>query len=354
MSLHYPPLDELSTTKVFKLNLSLIRARYKEAGRKIKIDEDEILHKIGTYWRTHEKARWNGRQIRNACQTALALAEFDAQPPGSKYDLQVRSDAKVHLKLGNVETVSNAYLEFMEYLKAVHGTDSETYAKETGLRALESAIVAALKRGKSDEGGSSSHEDRQRENPLHSFKLKTASQTQQGMSSSSVPEQSYNSQLQSQPQHREGTPAPAQSGPYGQGTNLAVPQGDDGRFATISRGHAPNIAASNFQQPTYGNVTQGQFHQPSGQHPSAPPQHGAYTLNTALPGSAPYNPGPSYHSSTDPRVGGGPLHEQGGVSHWNEPYPAADPRRGGQPDQNPELGQVEYERREPPGRGGYQ
>lgn len=151
MSLHYPPLNELSTTKVFQLNLALIKARYKEAGRKIKIDELEILQIIGTYWREHEKARWNGRQIRNACQTALALAEFDAQPAGSKYDLQVRSDAKVHLKIEHLQIVSNAYLEFMEYLKAVYGTDSDTHAKESGLRALETAI-AALKAGKKNRG----------------------------------------------------------------------------------------------------------------------------------------------------------------------------------------------------------
>ncbi|KAK3360350.1 hypothetical protein B0T25DRAFT_449298, partial [Lasiosphaeria hispida] len=136
MSLHYPQLDELSTTRVFRLNLGMIRARYKSQERKLKIDEDEIIHMVGEFWRKQDKARWNGRQIRNACQTALALAEFDAQPEGSKYDLMVRSDAKVHLKVGHLVTVSNAYLEFMEYLKAVHGADAETYAKESGVRAL--------------------------------------------------------------------------------------------------------------------------------------------------------------------------------------------------------------------------
>jgi ATP-dependent Clp protease ATP-binding subunit ClpA len=81
MSLHYPPLDKLSTTKVFKLNLDLIIERYEEKGRRIKIEEDEIIENVGEYFRNNEEARWNGRQIRNACQTALALAEFDAHPP---------------------------------------------------------------------------------------------------------------------------------------------------------------------------------------------------------------------------------------------------------------------------------
>ena len=342
MSLHYPPLDELSTTKVFKLNLSMIRARYKDAGRKIKIDEDEILHRIGSYWRTHTKARWNGRQIRNACQTALALAEFDAQPRDSKYDLQVRSDTKVHLRLKNVETVSNAYLEFMEYLKAVHGTDSETYAKESGLRALETAIVAAFKRGKHIDGKPlSDKEDGHKENPLRGFKLKTGDkghQGHQGMPSSSMAEQSYNPQLQSQTHHREGSQhGPLQPGSYDQNANLTVPQGDDGRFGAVPRGPVPNITASNFPQSSFPNTAQGQFHQPPGNHPAAP-QHGTYSLSSAPSGVVQYNSGAGYPMSNDPRGTGGPLHDQGGSSHWNETYRGPDPRARGQPGQNPEFG----------------
>ena len=339
MSLHYPPLDELSTTKVFKLNLALIKARYKQAGRKIKIDEDEILHNIGTYWRSHEKARWNGRQIRNACQTALALAEFDAQPPGSKYDLQVRSDAKVHLKLGNVETVSNAYLEFMEYLKAVRGTDSETYAKESGLRARESVIVEAFKKDKHlDRKPIASHGTGQKEKPLRSFQLKTSDQTQQGIPASSMAEQPYSSQPESQRQ------VPAHSGSYDHSPHLVIPQG----------GMAPNITPSNFQQPPFTSTTQGQFHQHSGHHSAAPPQHGSYSLSSAPPGLAQHDTGANYPVNNDPRGGGGSLHERGGSPHWNESYPAADPTAGNPPGQNAAFGRVDYDRSEHAGRGHYQ
>lgn len=81
MSLHYPPLDKISTTKVFKLNLGIIKDRYKAKGRKVNIEKDEILEDIGEYFRKNEEARWNGRQIRNACQTALALAKFEEVRP---------------------------------------------------------------------------------------------------------------------------------------------------------------------------------------------------------------------------------------------------------------------------------
>ncbi|KAH7215593.1 hypothetical protein DER44DRAFT_637613, partial [Fusarium oxysporum] len=135
MSLHYPPLKLVSTSKIFELNLKMIKKRYQEADRKIMIDIQAIGDYAEEYWQRNVKARLNGRQIRNACQTALALAEFDAQPEGSKYDLTVRSDAKVHLTVKHIQTVSDVYLEFIEYLKAVHGTDAETHANEAGLRA---------------------------------------------------------------------------------------------------------------------------------------------------------------------------------------------------------------------------
>ncbi|KAK3987005.1 hypothetical protein QBC44DRAFT_332337 [Cladorrhinum sp. PSN332] len=147
MSLHYPALDKISTMKVFKLNLSIIRQRYDVKGRKIRIEEDEILLDVGDYFDKNKEARWNGRQIRNACQTALALAEFDAQPRGKKYDIKTKSAARVHLRVLHLEVVSKAYLEFLQYLKEVHGTDAETYAKETGTRALET-VIATIKAGK--------------------------------------------------------------------------------------------------------------------------------------------------------------------------------------------------------------
>lgn len=185
MSLHYPPLDKISTTKVFKLNLGIIKDRYKAKGRKITIEKDEILENIGEYFRENKEARWNGRQIRNACQTALALAEFDAQPLGKKYDLKTKSTARVYLTASHLQIVSNAYLEFIQYLKEVHGTDADTHAKESGIRALETAI-AAVKAGRGIVAGKDGERE---EKPLSRFKLKPRSQAQTQMSSTALQEQ---------------------------------------------------------------------------------------------------------------------------------------------------------------------
>lgn len=171
MSLHYPALGKIETIKVFKLNLGMIKDRFK-GKRKIKIEEDEIIEDIGEYFIKNKGARWNGRQIRNACQTALALAEFDAQPLGKKYDLKkTDSTTQVKLKAEHLKIVSDAYLEFIQYLKVVHGTDADTHAKESGTRALET-VIAAIKASK---GIDTSKDREEEEKPLSKFRLQGSS-----------------------------------------------------------------------------------------------------------------------------------------------------------------------------------
>lgn len=91
--------------------------------------------------------RWNGRQIRNACQTALSLAEYEAQR-GAVQDRrtldakteakrEVNVTAKVELTQRHLENVADAYLEFMKYLKEIYGRDPERRAKAMGWRARE-------------------------------------------------------------------------------------------------------------------------------------------------------------------------------------------------------------------------
>ncbi|KAM0295986.1 hypothetical protein ACHAPM_010703 [Fusarium culmorum] len=79
MSLYYPKLDEHKTLRVFELNLDIIRDRFKQQGREIRYDASSIEEFARQHYIKHKFGRWNGRQIRNLCQTALALAEFDAQ-----------------------------------------------------------------------------------------------------------------------------------------------------------------------------------------------------------------------------------------------------------------------------------
>ncbi|KAK2599691.1 hypothetical protein N8I77_011424 [Diaporthe amygdali] len=135
ISLYYPPLGFDETQAVFKLNLTLIQYRFNNDKRNIKIDQDEIIDFALEYFKINEKARWNGRQIRNACQTALALAEFKAQ--GGSHQKVLQPDAEVRLAVDHFKTVSKAYLEFTKYLKQLYGIHEDARAKELGLRARE-------------------------------------------------------------------------------------------------------------------------------------------------------------------------------------------------------------------------
>ncbi len=133
MSLYYPPLDLDSTMAIFDLNIKRMKKRFAKANRRLNIKEVPIGVFATDYWRDNPKARWNGRQIRNSCQTALALAEFEAQ--GGNHEAVMEPDATVHLGVKHFRSVADAYLGFMEYLKDIYGVDPEGRAKENLLRA---------------------------------------------------------------------------------------------------------------------------------------------------------------------------------------------------------------------------
>lgn len=129
ISLYYPKLDWEKTKAILLLNLELIKRRFDGEGRKIIVDS-EILDYAEEYFNSHEHQRLNGRQIRNACQTALALAEYRVGP-----------NAEVTLKKEYLETVSTAYLDFMHYLDKTRDQDVERWAKGAHIRARERDLL---------------------------------------------------------------------------------------------------------------------------------------------------------------------------------------------------------------------
>ncbi|KAI0388532.1 P-loop containing nucleoside triphosphate hydrolase protein [Xylariaceae sp. FL0594] len=78
VSLYYPELGLKESRDVLKLNLKIIRQQYEGKPQTLSIDQVEIGAFFENYWKSHPFDHWNGRQIRNACQTALALAEYEA------------------------------------------------------------------------------------------------------------------------------------------------------------------------------------------------------------------------------------------------------------------------------------
>lgn len=134
ISLYYPELNEEKTAKVFLINIHLIEERFAHKKRRIDIDKYGIGSFATKHFNEYPSARWNGRQIRNACQTALALAEFEAQ--GNSHEAIANPDAVVKLKVKHFDTVRNAYVEFTKYMDDLLGASAGRRAKEAKVRAI--------------------------------------------------------------------------------------------------------------------------------------------------------------------------------------------------------------------------
>ncbi|KAL7941801.1 hypothetical protein V8C42DRAFT_333749 [Trichoderma barbatum] len=134
ISLYYPELDAGKTLEVFDNNLAMIEDRFAKKNRVINIENTKIRGFAATHFLQHEEARWNGRQIRNACQTALALAEYEAQ--GNSHEAILKPDAVINLNERHFEIVRNAYLEFADYMNKLYGIGTAQRAKEGRLRAV--------------------------------------------------------------------------------------------------------------------------------------------------------------------------------------------------------------------------
>lgn len=79
-ALYYPPLSKAKTSKVWRMNLEMLEERKRDANAslRLRVDHKEIKEFAADHWRTTPaQNRWNGRQIKYAFQTAIALAEWD-------------------------------------------------------------------------------------------------------------------------------------------------------------------------------------------------------------------------------------------------------------------------------------
>ena len=120
VSLYYPQLDEKTTHKIWKMNLK----RLMQNQSHIEVDAKAIKRFAKKHYIGLSKAKrgpWNGRQIKNAFQTAIALAEFDA-----------RTDAHPRpvLTVEHFEIVAKASEGFDAYLARIHGPDMDRARRE--------------------------------------------------------------------------------------------------------------------------------------------------------------------------------------------------------------------------------
>lgn len=131
ISLYYAPLDEGQTFKVWVTNLNRLR----RSNNDIYFEEPEIEAFARTHWQ--DGKRWNGRQIRNAFQTAVALAEYEFHEKRQKCE-QTGDQPPIRpaLETHHFEAVAKTSAEFDDYLQSVMG--GQTYEQKAQFNEVRS------------------------------------------------------------------------------------------------------------------------------------------------------------------------------------------------------------------------
>ena len=142
ISLYYPPLDAEKTWSIWKMNLERLIQKKQRRNESIQIDEKEIFayaqdHYAETFPRG---ANWNGRQIRNAFQTASALAEFEAHELNKKAKARCRETGmgfvakSPQLEVRHFKEIAWASYEFDKYMFETKGVTEADFASMEGQR----------------------------------------------------------------------------------------------------------------------------------------------------------------------------------------------------------------------------
>ncbi|SPO05931.1 uncharacterized protein DNG_08620 [Cephalotrichum gorgonifer] len=139
LTLYYPKLTEDQTTRIWEGHLdrmkSINREREDRQQPAIKFDRSQILEWVEL---NAKVLQWNGRQIRNAFQTAVALAEFSHKYHESKRSSSKKGSGKKarepELNVKHFKTIAEASLEFDEYMNDVHGASEDVIAARDQIR----------------------------------------------------------------------------------------------------------------------------------------------------------------------------------------------------------------------------
>ncbi|KAI8282246.1 hypothetical protein K4K56_011238 [Colletotrichum sp. SAR 10_98] len=138
LALYYPPLTQDQTEKIWEGQIlrserQSIKAAPDDESQHVKFNHLEIMTLAKELWimqqqRNDWKPVWNGRQIRNAFQTAVALAEWHQQ--------QEKIPGPIKVKREHFQKVAFVSNEFNAYLYAVkHGRTDENLSLRNQHRA---------------------------------------------------------------------------------------------------------------------------------------------------------------------------------------------------------------------------
>jgi hypothetical protein len=137
VALFYPHLDLEQTQKIWQTNLDRWRRHKLDKNQPLKVEEegqDIIGFGIALYefYKARNRTQWNGRQIRNSFQTAVALAEYEANKLNEK---DPDKKAQPNLSVEHFRMVAAASEDFEKYLKDTRKWYDDEYAYDNDLRA---------------------------------------------------------------------------------------------------------------------------------------------------------------------------------------------------------------------------
>ncbi|KAK5119695.1 hypothetical protein LTR85_007271 [Meristemomyces frigidus] len=119
MKLHYPALNEQSTLDIWNMNIRRLKS---DKDLDMEIKAKSIRKFAEEYWlknELHPGRQWNGRQIKNAFQTAVALASWDYNDDKAKGRRPER--VRPVLKKSHFEDVAGTSLHFDVYMDKLYG-----------------------------------------------------------------------------------------------------------------------------------------------------------------------------------------------------------------------------------------
>jgi hypothetical protein len=134
VALRYPSIDLESTKKIWNNVLDRIQKDNETAQVKVEFDRVALLDFAGAHYRKHDStdSTWNGRQVRNAFQIAIALGQYERltriKDEGLELDEALQSKNKrlttVRLTKKNFLNIASTARDFEDYITSIRGSDS--------------------------------------------------------------------------------------------------------------------------------------------------------------------------------------------------------------------------------------
>ncbi|KAK3376255.1 hypothetical protein B0T24DRAFT_217163 [Lasiosphaeria ovina] len=150
VALRYPTIDLPSTEKIWNSLLNRLAKDNETSAVKIQFDRSTLLKFARDHYRKHEASdtTWNGRQVRNAFQTAIALGEFErlsrikdegltpdealrlhasaaTAGGGGGHDKATKRLTTIRLTRRNLEDIAKTARDFEDYIVSIRGPDRE-------------------------------------------------------------------------------------------------------------------------------------------------------------------------------------------------------------------------------------